>query len=172
MPKTIAEYKTVVGNLSLQHDFDISIPNIPGAGGASTLIKFLARGFDTPDSETMPVEVWWRGRKGEFPGAVRTDGESTLTMNIDDYWLLYKQLYAARQLVGNHLTGSIGDWKTIRFTTVMKMLRGIEPKVTIATFHLMDCYLKNLGTVTKTHDAEAEPDAMDIIIHYDNWWMV
>jgi len=161
----LAIFKSAVGNLSYQYNFAVSIPNLPGADGS--LIKFLAKGVTTPDAENAKVDLSWRGRKGSLPGAVRTDGELELTCIIDQYWRLYDQLYLAKQITGNNITGESGVYPVITFTTMLKMLGPGD--VTLKTFTLLDCWLMKLGGVDKAHDDDSTPDEVSFTIAYDNW---
>ncbi len=161
----LAIFKAAVGNLSMQYNFSVSIPNLPGADGS--LIKFLAKGVDTPDSENIDTEISWRGRKGSMPGAVRTNGELEITCLIDQGWKLYDQLYLAKQLTGNHLTGEIGIWPVISFTTLLKILGPGD--TVLKTFSLLDCWLQKVDPVSKSHEDDSTPDEVPIIIKYDNW---
>lgn len=164
----ITVYKAAVGNLSLKHNFICTIPNLPGAGPLA-LVQFLARSLTVPASTSIATPVEWQGRKGEFPGSVDTQGDWNLTVQLDSNWLLYTQLYAARQLVGNHITGAIGAWNTVAFSTVVQVLN--HERLPIRTFTLLDCYLKQLGEVQKDTSSQADPDECVIQIHYDNWTM-
>ena len=161
---SVTVYKAIVGNPSLQHDFEVVIPNLPGADGF--LLKFLAAGATTPDREIIGTEVWWRGRKGEFPAILRTDGEWEVTFNIDSNWVLYDMLYAAHLAVYNPITGVIPSWATLAFSVKIKMLKGPVP---IRTFTLLDCWVKTIGEVTKSHASESDKDEVPLTIHYDDW---
>jgi hypothetical protein len=165
MARSIQEYKAVVGNLSLRHNFEFQVLNLPGAN--TNILTFFCQALTTPFSETTGLEVWWKGRRGEFPGAGMSDGDWELTLKIDKDWAVYDALYAARQLVFNHVTGRVGDWSEIVFNANVKMLDS-EDSV-IRRFQLIDCYLKRLGEIDKDHSAQGENDEVPITIHYDNW---
>lgn len=163
---TIPVYKAVVGPLSLQHDFEITIPNLPGADGF--LVKFLATGATIPAREVMAYTVDWHGRHGEMPAVLKTDGDFEIEMNIDSKWKIYDQLMLAHELVANPLTGAIPLWKIIAFDTNVKIL---DPgtKLPIKQIKLIDCFLKTIGSITKAHSSETDKDTVSITIHHDDW---
>lgn len=163
---SVAIYKALVGPLSLQHNFEVGIPNLPGANGF--MIKFLATGVEIPQRDITAYEVWWRGRKGTMPATLSTAGELSLTLRIDSNWALYDQLYYAHSLVAVPEVGQIALWTAVAFSTNIKILNDLQ--IPIKRFQLVGCFLKTIGTIAKSHASEAEVDEVAITISYDDWF--
>lgn len=168
MAKTLIEYKIGVGNLALQQNFEITFSHLPGSDKAR-LFSLLATGISIPDSEIIPVDVYWRGRHGEMPAALRTEGDITIPINIDNNMELYNGLYKARNLVADDITGLVRSWALVTFVMSVKALNPQLVDKVVGTWKFLDCTVKSLGGLDYKHQSQADKVEVPVVIHFDNF---